>query len=212
MMEGLDFGEAAPARPEPGGGWSAKRSRRARRVLIATAIAAFVGVGDGASDVAAATPISSASTRASAVAKIEASLVRITVTAGRGSRAGSGLIVRADGYVLTSAALVSELAGAARVQVTTTDGRQVVARVVGIDEVLGLAVLHVVGLGELVPASFADASRLTAEQALATVRTGMALLDGGGKVVGVYATPFADRVVPADQAVRIAVELIASTR
>lgn len=117
-----------------------------------------------------------------------------------------------DGYILTSAVLVSGLDHAARIHVTVPDGRRASARLVGIDDSGGLAVLHVSGLGDLVPATFADVGGVTVEQSGTTVRSGMALLDLRAKVVGVYATSSAGSVIPADQAVRAVVEIIASTR
>jgi S1-C subfamily serine protease len=185
---------------------------RARRILVATAIAAFVSVSDGSSDTATAAPTSTAGARASAAAKIGPSLVRISVSTGRGVRTGSGLVVRADGYLLTGAALVSGLNHAAALCVTLADGRQPIAHLVGIDELVGLAVLRVAGVGDLVPATFADTAKSTSEPRPVAARSGMAQLDHAGKVAGVYATPSGGSAIPAEQAIRTAVELIAARR
>ena len=207
-----DSADAAdpPARSNRAAARSVKAHRRARRALITMAIAAFVSAGAGAANDATAAPAATATARVQAVGRIEASLVRIRVTAGKRSRSGGGVIIRSDGYVLISAELVSGMGSDPRVQLTLPDGQQAPARLVGTDDASDLAVLQVSAFGDLTAATFADTNTLTAQQAAMAPHAGIALLDLDGKIVGIATTPTADHAVPADQAVRAAVELIAS--
>jgi len=199
-----------PTRSNPTPARSVKAHRRARRTLITMAIAALVSAGAGAANAAAAAPEATATARVLAVGRIEASLVRIRVTAGKRSRSGGGVIIRSDGYVLISAELVSWTGRSPRIQVTLSDGRQAQARLVGIDDASDLAVLQVSAVGDLTAATFADTNTLTPQQGAAAPHAGIALLDLDGKIVGIATTPTTDQAAPADQAVRAAVELIAS--
>lgn len=65
---------------------------------------------------------------------------------------GSGVVLRADGYVLTNNHVVEN---AVRIDVRLQDGRRYAARLVGIDSAIDLAVLKIEATG-LTPARFAD--------------------------------------------------------
>ncbi len=183
-----------------------KRSRRARQALIATAIAAFVGTSGGVASArtTSATTVNSATTRANASAKLAPSLVRVMVGGRR--RAGDGLVVRADGYILTSADLVASTPVDPTIEVTTANGQRGSARVVGTEA--GFAILQVTGLTDLTPATFATSAAVTDGQAVTSL--GGALLDADGSVIGLYSSTATDHAIPADDAIRVAVELIAA--
>lgn len=69
-----------------------------------------------------------------------------------GLGAGSGVIVSRDGLILTNAHVV---AGSTQVTLATTDGRQIDARVVSVDEASDLALLRAAA-GAFRPIAFAD--------------------------------------------------------
>ncbi|MBW4716344.1 S1C family serine protease [Saccharothrix obliqua] len=126
-------------------------------VVLAVAAAVCGGVAGGVVGASrapvAASPIaaSPAGLDVSAVAaRVLPSVVQVDV----GSGLGSGVVLSADGLVLTNNHVVS---GAGRVSVTLADGRVVGARVVGADASSDLAVLRADATG-LTPATFADSA------------------------------------------------------
>jgi serine protease Do len=79
---------------------------------------------------------------------------------------GSGVVVTADGFLLTSAHVVAFSDGAIRA--SFTDGREVDARLVGSDPLSDLAVLRS-ETGDLVPAELGDADRLRVGQLVVAI-------------------------------------------
>jgi serine protease Do len=69
---------------------------------------------------------------------------------------GSGVVIRADGYILTNKHVVE---GASRVDVVFKDGTQLHGKTVGIDDATDLAVVKVEPVAPLVPANFADSNK-----------------------------------------------------
>lgn len=69
---------------------------------------------------------------------------------------GSGVVIRADGYILTNKHVVE---GASRVDVVFKDGTQLQGKTVGIDEATDLAVVKVEPVAPLVPAHLADSNK-----------------------------------------------------
>ncbi|MBC7402533.1 MAG: trypsin-like peptidase domain-containing protein [Microbacteriaceae bacterium] len=95
-------------------------------------------------------------------AKAAPSVVTISVTGKSASGTGSGVVLSADGYVLTNTHVVTldgEIADPA-VQVTTSDGRLFSASVVGTDPIADLAVIKLKDPTGLTPAEFGDSSKL----------------------------------------------------
>lgn len=159
--------------------------RRQRRgilipVTVAAVVAALIGGGIGAGIAIAANPrtsITSASggsqgitinnpstaTAVSAVAaKASPSVVTISVSATNESGTGSGIIMSADGYVLTNNHVVTldgDTSGGT-ISVTATDGHIYAAKVVGTDPLNDLAVIKLTGASGLTPATFANSSDL----------------------------------------------------
>ncbi|MCY7413127.1 MAG: trypsin-like peptidase domain-containing protein, partial [Salinibacterium sp.] len=95
-------------------------------------------------------------------AKASPSVVTLNVSSATAGGSGSGVILSADGYVLTNSHVVT-LDGAAsdaRITVQTNDGRRFSATIVGTDPISDLAVIRLADATELQPATFADSSKL----------------------------------------------------
>ena len=88
--------------------------------------------------------------------KVMPSVVSITSYDGGTASTGTGVIMDANGYIITNAHVVED---AIQIQVLLTDGRTLEARCVGADVLSDLAVLRVSATG-LVPAEFGDSDRL----------------------------------------------------
>lgn len=88
--------------------------------------------------------------------KLIDSVVSISCTYSGGSSSGTGLVLTADGYLVTNCHVVD---GASRISVLFTDGRELAASLIGADEVSDLAVLYVEA-EDLIPASLGDSSVL----------------------------------------------------
>ena len=178
------FGPYAPAAKPP-------KQRQMRTIFIAAVTAALVGAGVGAGTVALVddnnnsngTVASSVSTTtasapvnpktdgtvAGAAAKIQPSVVTISVSGSQESGTGTGVIIRSDGYILTNNHVVSVAGNGGSIQVLTDDGRQATAKIVGTDEPDDLAVIKVDGLSNLTAATFAKSSNLVVGQTVVAV-------------------------------------------
>ncbi|QQQ75585.1 trypsin-like peptidase domain-containing protein [Saccharothrix sp. 6-C] len=146
--------------------------RRTGAVVASAALAAavFGGVTGGvvgamnASPVAQ-TPVSSqvAMNASSTVdvsgvaARVLPSVVQVNVVSAQGQGLGSGVVLSADGRILTNNHVV---AGAQQVTVTLSDGRTVDATVVGADASSDLAVVQAAGVSGLTPAKFGDSDQV----------------------------------------------------
>ena len=99
-------------------------------------------------------------------AKAEPSVVTISSTAKSSAGTGSGVILSADGYVLTNTHVVT-LDGASSsvvLQVTTSDGRVFPATLVGTDPIADLAVIKIKDATGLTAAVFGDSDKLNVGQ------------------------------------------------
>jgi putative serine protease PepD len=176
-----------PAQAEQGSatGQGDSFRRRERRgllvpVVAAAVVAALIGGGIGAGIAIAVNPRSSVTaasssgqgvvinnpstaTAVSAVAaKASPSVVTISVTATGESGTGSGIVLSADGYVLTNNHVVT-LDGdtsTGSISVTSSDGHIYAAKVVGTDPLNDLAVIKLTDASGLTPATFASSSDL----------------------------------------------------
>jgi putative serine protease PepD len=183
-----------PAAPPP----VAPRSNRRRLLpLLAVAvIAALIGGGVGAATVALTdnndssvntglritndTGVPAAKTDGTigaAADKIRPSVVTINVASGQSEGTGSGVILRADGYILTNDHVVSLAASGGTMQVTLSDGRIGTGTIVGRDTSDDLAVIKVAGLSNLTPAVFGKSGNLTVGQTVVAVGAPLGLSD-----------------------------------
>ena len=87
----------------------------------------------------------------------------------RVSGTGSGIVLRADGYVLTNNHVVSAAVDGGTVDVTFSDGTSAPAKIVGTDPSSDLAVIKVTGVSDLTPATFGDSDALAVGQAVLAV-------------------------------------------
>lgn len=93
--------------------------------------------------------------------KVLPSVVTIDVESSTSSGSGSGVVLTADGYILSNAHVVT-LSGEvsnAQIRVMTSDGRLFDASVVGVDTIYDLAVIKVEAT-DLIPIEFADSSSM----------------------------------------------------
>ncbi len=74
---------------------------------------------------------------------------------------GSGIIITADGYVVTNAHVIGNSRTAYLIQVITSDGKTYNAGVVGYDTRTDIAVLKMDNAKNLKPASFGDSAKIT---------------------------------------------------
>jgi putative serine protease PepD len=106
-------------------------------------------------------------TVSAAASAISPSVVTVNVTGGRHGGTGSGIVIRADGYILTNNHVVtldsSTQAAANRISVTLADGSTTPATVVGTDSGDDLAVIKVAA-PKLTAAVFATSSTLKVGQ------------------------------------------------
>ncbi len=84
------------------------------------------------------------------------SVVSITCNTHGSSSTGTGVILSANGYIVTNAHVVKD---AVSVSVQLSDDRQFYADIVGSDEISDLAVLHIM-TDDLIPAQFGDSGSL----------------------------------------------------
>lgn len=169
-----------PDEPPQGSRRQGSSRRRGAALLAATALAAgLVGGGVGAAVTAAnddpRAPVSALDVRtastatgqqapAGTVEQVAAALlpsvVSIAVRTSAGGGEGTGVVLDADGLVLTNNHVVAAAAEGGTVTVTSNDGSSAAARILGRDPVTDLAVLRADGLAGLVPARLGDSGSL----------------------------------------------------
>ncbi|MCW2524928.1 MAG: hypothetical protein JWO63_3263 [Frankiales bacterium] len=193
--------------PQYGGGYAgslptaeepAKPTTRSRfgPLLALAVVAALIGGGVGAATVAITdhndssvdtglritndTGVPAAKTNGTigaAADKIRPSVVTINVASGQSGGTGSGVILRADGYILTNDHVVSLGASGGTIQVALSDGRIGPATIVGRDTSDDLAVIKVAGLSNLTPATFGRSASLSVGQTVVAVGAPLGLSD-----------------------------------
>jgi putative serine protease PepD len=127
------------------------------------------------SDTAQGTPTSETGTVEAAAATITPSVVTLTITGGSADGTGSGVIVRADGYILTNNHVVSAAANGGTITATFSDGRTATAKIVGTDASTDLAVVKVDGVSGLTAATFADSDKVRVGQSVVAVGSPLGL-------------------------------------
>ncbi|MGW1724771.1 S1C family serine protease [Streptomyces sp. NPDC002306] len=153
---------AVPAGPAP------KRKRGTVGLLAAVAIvAAAVGGGTaygiqeltGKDSVVAGStsttvvPAAKKGTVAGVAAAVSASIVEVKAALGNGSSTGSGVIITSGGQIITNNHVIS---GASSVKVSTSDGKEYTAKVVGTDSKKDLALIKLENASGLTPATLGD--------------------------------------------------------
>ena len=93
------------------------------------------------------------------------SVVSISCTFPGGSSTGTGVILSADGYIVTNCHVVED---ALSITIDLTDGRSTAATVIGSDAVSDLAVLHI-DAADLTPAVFGDSGVLQVGDSVAAI-------------------------------------------
>lgn len=123
-----------------------------------------------------ATPLPTATpTLSQLVEKVEPSVVQIITSFGK----GSGFVVGADGWIVTNAHVVS---GFSQVSVIDQSGSEVVATVIGIDEMLDLAVVQI-DAHDLQPLQFADSKFVSVGDDVAAIGFPLSDVLGGSASV-----------------------------
>ncbi|MEU4428388.1 trypsin-like peptidase domain-containing protein [Actinoplanes sp. NPDC024001] len=167
--------ESAAAWAQPVGMEQHQRTPgRGRKIFVAGAAAVLIALGGGA--VGAATtlaldndnsnrtvPTSNSSvTRVvdrSSLAQIAAAVQDSVVSITTGTGEGSGVVISADGYIVTNNHVVANAQGES-VNIIFADGTKATASVVGTDPRTDLAVVKATGVKDLKAAKFGDSSQI----------------------------------------------------
>ena len=105
-------------------------------------------------------------TVAAAAAKIEPSVVTISVTSGNSGGVGTGVVLDAEGHILTNNHVVDAASQSGAITVAFSDGTTADATIVGTSASNDLAVIKVSGVPNLVPATFGESRSLQVGQAV----------------------------------------------
>jgi putative serine protease PepD len=169
----------APRQPDQPPGRRPGKARRGAVAMVAGAVLAAGALGGAAgayfgNDTTAgtttvstplATPTSdtTATDVSAVVAKVKNSVVEVTVTLPNGEEIGSGVILSADGRILTNNHVIAD-ASNGKITVTFADGRTANATVVGSDATSDLAVIKAEGVSGLTPATLGDSNSVKVGQ------------------------------------------------
>ncbi|MEV7551989.1 trypsin-like peptidase domain-containing protein [Amycolatopsis sp. NPDC089917] len=125
--------------------------------------------GTGSSTVATGQPVGNTTSGdvSGVAAKVTPSVVQVNVTTAQGEAVGSGVILTADGRILTNAHVVADAQG--DVTVTLSDGKQYKAGVVGADTKADIAVIQAKGASGLTAASLGDSGKLAVGQQVVAI-------------------------------------------
>jgi putative serine protease PepD len=161
-----------PVTAPPGSPAPRRRARvlAATAVLVVTALASATGGAaialalDDPPATVASSPVVAAGTATTQLAKVAAavqpSVVSIAVETGSSSGEGSGVILRADGTILTNNHVVADAASGGTITVTFSDGRTAGASIVGRAPSDDLAVIRASGVSGLTPATLGSDAKL----------------------------------------------------
>jgi putative serine protease PepD len=115
---------------------------------------------DGTTDTGNGRPVSAAPViQRDSLASIADAVQPSVVSVATGNSTGSGVVLSADGYVLTNNHVVSGAQGG-EVRITFSTGKSAEGKVVGTDPPTDLAVVKVDGVTDLKPARFGDSSAM----------------------------------------------------
>ncbi|MBS2939290.1 trypsin-like peptidase domain-containing protein [Nocardioides sp. J2M5] len=178
----------SPGWPAPGGTLTQQRPPRRRRAGLAAAVVAtslLVGGGAGIGGAAfwdathddpagssSASPVStstvSSQTRSpaadgsveSVAQKVLPSVVKINVSGQQGEASGSGIILTADGTILTNNHVVELAENGGTLKVDFNDGTSADAEILGTDPLTDTAVIKASGVSDLTPATIGKSANL----------------------------------------------------
>jgi putative serine protease PepD len=171
------------------------RRRGWRRTLVTVAAIASLGIGSGLAGgyvaagledqpaaTVATTPVTAGtagtgsgdSSLAAVAAAVAPSVVSITVRTAGEQVEGSGVVLTADGLIVTNAHVVAD-AGGGRITVDLSDGRTVAATIVGTNQATDLAVLQAEGVSGLKAATFSDSDTLAVGDTVLAVGNSLGL-------------------------------------
>jgi putative serine protease PepD len=108
----------------------------------------------------ATTKATTGGSRAGVAAAVAPTVVSITVQTAGEQVEGSGVILTADGLIVTNNHVVADAAAGGRITVQFSDGRTVAARIVGTDQATDLAVVQAQGVSGLKAATLGDSDAL----------------------------------------------------
>jgi putative serine protease PepD len=192
------YGSAVPGDPTGGTSWpyapAEQRARGGRRGVAVALITAVLGglVGGGAVALAdrnrGSAPAgvviiqsSSAPTAADQTSTVEAaaatamkSVVTLVVRGSQEAGAGSGVVIKPDGYVLTNQHVTAVADNGGSITAAFPDGRTAAAKVVGTDKATDLAVVKVAVTG-LTAVTIADSGHLKVGQTVVAVGSPLGL-------------------------------------
>ena len=183
---GSGGGVGNPERPAP---------RRRRTGLAAAVVATSLLVGGGAGVGGAAfwdathdEPASASSTQSpttstvsqtqtpaadgsveSVAQKVLPSVVKIDVTGSQGSASGSGIVLTADGTILTNNHVVEMAEGGGSLKVSFTDGSSADAEILGTDPLTDTAVIKAQDVSGLTPATIGKSANLGVGQGVVAI-------------------------------------------
>jgi putative serine protease PepD len=178
VLRGETVPPAPPAPPAAGTAGAAAaapapRMKRPVALLTAVALAAAVvggataagvqqflgteGSGSGSGFTGTNVSQSTAGTVRGVAEEVSPSVVRIDTRKGGGQSVGSGIVITADGEVVTNNHVVE---GAGQVQVTLSDGKKYEAEIVGTDPSKDLALIKLKGAKGLTPAKLGDSDQV----------------------------------------------------
>ncbi|MGW7194460.1 S1C family serine protease, partial [Streptomyces sp. NPDC054838] len=100
---------------------------------------------------------SSSGTVSGVAEQVSPSVVRIDTSTGSGQGTGSGIVLSADGEIVTNNHVVS---GATQIQVTTSDGKKYTAKTLGTDPAKDLALIKLQGASGLKAAKLGNSDNL----------------------------------------------------
>ncbi len=122
----------------------------------------------------AGTSPAASGTVSAAAQTILPSVVTIAATSRNQASTGSGVIIRQDGYILTNNHVVTDAAQGGSLTVTTQDGKDFNAKIVGTDPTSDLAVVKIDATG-LKPTTFGDSDALSVGELVVAVGSPLGL-------------------------------------
>ncbi|WP_229802866.1 S1C family serine protease [Planobispora rosea] len=105
-------------------------------------------------------PVGNTATVADVAKAVQPSVVSIEVKGGNGSSEGSGVVLSADGMILTNNHVVDSAAQGGQLTVKFSDGKTATAKVVGTDPATDLAVIKAENVSGLTKAALGDSDQL----------------------------------------------------